>query len=313
MKRYVNPHIQNIRRGIVDFIYWGLGRYDNAPSQVSPGVDFVYPRLDMPLDPNLPVVTWIGHCTFLIEAYGKRILTDPIWSDRCSPLFFLGPKRRHAPPIVLSLLPKIDIVLLSHNHYDHLDTKTVKMLHEKFPEILWIVPQGVKSWFIKRKISKVEELIWWQELVESPSINITAVPTQHHSGRGIFDRNKTLWVGYVVRLFEKCFYFVGDTAYNPYDFKKIGERFPTIDLCLCPIGTYKPEEFMRTVHSSPQDAVNIHQEVKARLSVGMHWKTFRLSNEPMHQPPFDLYNEMINRGLNPMHFLPLEPGEKINW
>lgn len=321
MKRYANPYIKNIRRGLLDFVRWQLGHYDDILPVIEPSGDFVYPRVEAALDESLPHVTWIGHCTFLLEAHGKRILTDPIWSQRCSPLFFFGPKRKHAPPMAISELPEIDIVLISHNHYDHLDEKTVKALNDKFPRILWVVPMGLKSWFEKKGVRRVRELLWWQESVipfDDLRIVITSVPAQHYSGRGFLDLNKTLWMGHVVRFFQeekltKCFYFVGDTAYNAYDFKKIGERFQKIDLCLCPIGTYKPGRFMRTVHSNPEDAVSIHQEVRSRLSVGMHWKTFRLSNEHMNQPPFDLYQEMIERGLNPTRFVPLEPGEKINW
>jgi N-acyl-phosphatidylethanolamine-hydrolysing phospholipase D len=152
-----------------------------------------------------------------------------------------------------------------------------------------------------------------------PEITVVGVPAQHNSGRSLFDMNRSLWLGYVVRLLRpsqkesKHFYFVGDTAYNPYDFKKIGKSFSKIDLCLCPIGTYTPGPFMRTVHSHPQDAVAIHQDVGAELSVGMHWRTFGLAYEPTDRPPYDLFLAMTEQGLNPEKFLPLDPGEVINW
>jgi N-acyl-phosphatidylethanolamine-hydrolysing phospholipase D len=243
---------------------------------------------------------------------------------RCSPFQWIGPKRRHLPSRQLDKLPQIDIVLISHNHYDHLDKETVEFLHILYPDILWIVPKGVKSWFSRMGIHRVKELSWWEEDTiklgkGKPEITIAGVPAQHNSGRTLFDMNRSLWLGYVLRFARefreeaKYCYFVGDTAYNPYDFKKIGRTFPKIDLCLCPIGTYAPGTFMRTVHSHPKDAVAIHQDVGALLSVAMHWRTFKLSEEPLNRPPYDLFLEMVRRGLNPEKFLPLDPGEVINW
>jgi len=215
-------------------------------------------------------------------------------------------------------------VLISHNHYDHLDKKTVKLLHRYQPDILWIVPKGLKTWFKRRGVHNVKELSWWEEFVidhgiDKVHLTITGVPSQHNSGRTLFDTNRSLWLGYVVRFTSsskgksKHCYFVGDTAYNPYDFKKIGKVFPSIDLCLCPIGTYAPGPFMRTVHSSPEDAVAIHQDVNAKFSLAMHWRTFQLAFEPLSRPPYDLYLAMKQKGLNPEKFIPLNPGERVNW
>jgi len=322
-QKFTNPYIKNIRRGLLDVIRWQLGYYDDILPIAQPPKDFRYPMVEQNLDQSKPKVTWINHCTFLIEVEGVRILTDPIWSKRCSPFKLFGPKRRHNPAIDLSDLPKIDIILISHNHYDHLDEETVKKLNKLHPEIQWIVPKGVKKWFRKRKIHKVKELSWWEktqfklDALDSQMV-ITSVPTQHYSGRGLFDMNKTLWMGHVVEFFRekdltKCLYFVGDTAYNPFDFKKIKEKVSPIDLCLCPIGTYKPGRFMQTVHASPDDAVKIHCDVEASLTLGMHWKTFQLSSEGLNQPPHDLYFEMTKRSLNPLRFLAIEPGVTINW
>lgn len=319
--KYTNPYIKNLRRGLIDVILWQMGYYNDILPRALPPKGFSYPLPPSETDPAKPCVTWINHCTFFIEIDGVRILTDPIWSKRCSPLQSIGPKRTHAPPIALNDLPKIDCILISHNHYDHLDAPTVKILHEHFPNIKWIVPKGVKNWFSKRKIHNVDELNWWEESLitfRDLEIKITSVPCQHYSGRGLFDTNQTLWMGHVLEFLRekkvyKTLYFVGDTAYNPFDFKKIGAKFPKIDLSLCPIGTYTPGRFMRTVHSNPKDAVNIHQDVKANLSIGMHWKTFQLASEGIDQPPFDLYTEMKKSNLNPLQFLAIEPGVTINW
>jgi N-acyl-phosphatidylethanolamine-hydrolysing phospholipase D len=323
MVKFKNPYIGNIRRNIWHFFKWQLGHYQDLIPISPPPIDFTYPIPNTLVDEKSPKVVWINHCTFLIEIEGVRFLTDPIWSKRCSPFAFFGPKRRHDPAIEIAKLPKIDVVLISHNHYDHLDAHSVKALHKKFPEIQWIVPKGLTQWFKKRGITNVVELQWWEESKikssnENLSFYVSATPAQHHSGRGFFDADKSLWVGFVVRALKedgevKSFYFVGDTAYNTYDFKKIGEIFPKIDLCLCPIGTYKPGRFMRTVHSSPDDAVKIHQDVNAKLSIGMHWKTFKLSEEGLTRPPYDLFLAMKKYNLNLDQFLPLEPGFEINW
>ena len=322
-RKYANPYIRNIRRSFWHFLKWQWGHYNDLLPIAPPPSDFSYPIPANEVKSSEPKVMWINHSTFLIEIDGVRILTDPIWAKRCSPFSFVGPKRRHAPPMSIKDLPEIDAVLISHNHYDHLDLFTVKSLHKKFPHIHWFVPAGVGEWFEKRGIHLVKELRWWEETFlhlpqKGAKFWISSVPAQHHSGRGLFDGNKTLWMGFVVKALRegrenKSFYFVGDTAYNNFDFKKIGDVFSKIDLCLCPIGTYKPGRFMRTVHASPEDAVKIHQDVKAKLSIGMHWKTFKLSDEGLKRPPYDLYLAMQKYNLNLEKFLPLEPGIEINW
>lgn len=322
-EKFYNPYIQNIRRRPLDFLLWKLGHYEDLLPHGKAPEGFSYPIPKIEVDADKPKVTWINHCTFLVEFQSFNLLTDPIWSERCSPVPFIGPKRWHKPPIELNHLPKIDMVLISHNHYDHLDRRTVSFLNKKFPKIIWIVPKGLRSWFYKMGAERVKELIWWEEKyylfpMHKLELIVSSVPAQHHSGRGLFDANKSLWSGYVLRFIKrnemkKSLYFVGDTGYNPYDFKKIGEKFKTIDLALCPIGTYKPYRFMQTVHLSPEEAVCIHKDVGASLSLGMHWKTFKLSEEEMHRPPYDLYLAMEKHKLNPATFLPIEPGVTVNW
>ncbi len=322
-KRYQNQYIRCVKRKSLHYLLWHLGYYEDILPHCVPPENFIYPVSHAKACDSLPTATWINHCTFIVNIHGITILTDPIWSKRCSPLPMLGPKRQHDLCVELEDLEKVDVVLISHNHYDHLDYRTVKRLHKRFPNIIWVVPKGLKRWFHQAGIKHVKELGWWDkerlDLGNSlPSLTFTSVPAQHNSGRSFFDRDKTLWMGHIVEINppkeeSKTLYFVGDTAYNPYDFKKIGERFPKIDLCLCPIGTYKPERFMRTVHSSPEDAVSIHHDVASKLTLGMHWKTFRLSYEQQNQPPFDLYCEMKKRGLDHKEFIAIEPGVTINW
>lgn len=311
---FLNPHIGNIRRKPKDFLMWSLGFFRDHPFEKIPE-GFSYPLPDQSFIPEKPSAIWLGHSTFLISVGGQNILTDPIWSERCSPVPFLGPKRRHPPPIPFDLLPEIDLVLISHDHYDHLDKPTVERLHRKFPQIMWIVPTGVKQWFKILRIKNVIELAWWQDIVIHSTAKVTSVPTQHFSGRTAPHRNKTLWSGYVYEdlLEDKTFYFVGDTGYNSKDFKQVGEKFSSIDLSLIPIGAYSPRKFMAPVHIEPKDAVKIHREVSSKLSIGMHWKTFRLSEEPIDQPPFDLFRAMKDAGLNPHTFLAPHPGYQTNW
>jgi len=291
-----------------------VGYFRDHPFELVPE-GFSYPLPDRELNLEMPWAMWIGHSTYLISVGGRHFLTDPIWSKRCSPVPFFGPRRKISPPIEIEDLPKIDYVLISHDHYDHLDRRSVERLHAQFPEILWIVPLGVKKWFKALEIKNVVELGWWDEIALGSTFKIHGVPAQHFSGRRAPDLNKTLWMGYVVEnlLISKTFYFVGDTGYNSHDFKQIGKSFSKIDLSLIPIGSYSPRTFMAPVHIEPQDAVQIHQDVGSGLSLGMHWKTFRLSEEPMNQPPYDLFLAMKAKKLDPKSFLALDPGQKVNW
>jgi N-acyl-phosphatidylethanolamine-hydrolysing phospholipase D len=313
--RYINPYRENIRRSLWDVFLWRAGFYDDTHTLELAPQDFAYPMPKTPIDTGKPRAVWLNHSSFLVQFGGKTLLTDPIWSNRCSPLPFLGPKRRHLPPLEIEQLPKIDYVLISHNHYDHLDYKSIKKLFKLYPHILWFVPTGVKKWFLHQGITNVVESGWWDETILKEGLKVTSVPSQHFSGRRISDLNKTLWTGWVVENLDinKRVYFVGDTGYNPFDFKKIGEQFGFMDLSLIPIGSYLPRRFMSPVHIEPADAVKIHKEVKSVLSLAMHWKTFRLSDEPMHQPPYDLFLALQKEKMDPLTFLAVEPGFEVNW
>lgn len=314
MARYVNPHKSDHKKNFWHFLLWRVGYYDDKRREAL-DPNFVFPRFASTFDLNQPYVSWINHSSFLISLNGLNFLTDPVFCERPSPVGFCGPKRKHPPGIKFEDLPPIHYVLISHDHYDHLDKMTVKKLAHIFPHIQWMVPKGVKKWFLKEKIFKVVEHDWWEERALSDHLKITAVPAQHFSGRRGYDLNKTLWVGWVVedKHLNKRFYFVGDTGYNEHDFKNIGEAFGSFDLSLIPIGSYVPRRFMSPVHIEPKDAVRIHQEVGSKLSIGMHWKTFRLSDEPMQQPPHDLYLSLQENQIEPSQFRIIEPGAKLNW
>lgn len=322
--RYVNPHIEDTKRTLKDFLLWQLGYYNDPELPAEPPPSFAYPNPIAEHAPEKPHIAWINHSSFYVSCHGINLLTDPIFSSRCSPVAFVGPKRAHPPAIELEMLPPIHMVLISHNHYDHLDERSVKRIHARNPDVLFAVPRGVKRWFERRGIKNVIELSWWEAAtIQMPhekdvSIRIRGVPTQHFSGRGLFDTDATLWCGFVVDFFgshklPKRLYFCGDTGYNEHDFKEIGNVCGGMDLSLIPVGTYVPKQFMSPVHIGPEEATAIHQDVRSHLSVGMHWKTFRLSGEQTHQPPYDLFLSMKEKELEPLTFRILEPGQIINW
>lgn len=311
-KRFVNPHFSRRHPSFWDFIRWKLGHYEDGIAVEPAPAHFSYPALAKPFQKELAHAVWIGHSTYLIEVGGLCILTDPVWDSYCSPIPIQRLKRNCEPPILLADLPPIDLVLISHNHYDHLDAKTVVALNQFHPQIEWVVPEGLSNWFYRRGIHSVTELKWWStNLIKRAKI--TAVPTQHFSGRTLWDTNTTHWNGYVLEIGGKKLYFTGDTGYNDQDFKQIGDHFLSMDLSLIPIGTYFPQKFMQPIHISPYEAVQIHQEVRSRLSLGMHWKTFRLSSEPIDRPPYDLYLAMKEKNLSFDTFLPIDIGTHVNF
>lgn len=321
--RYINPHAKEIKRSLFDVVLWKMGFYDDATPMSPIPSDFCYPVPDPQVDTQKPSVIWVNHSTFIIKVMGLTILTDPIWSKRCSPVAFLGPKRKHTPAFELEHLQSVDYVLISHNHYDHLDKKTIVKLHKLYPSICYFVPHGLKAWFTKLGIEKVYELSWWEQISlfskgqRDVQLHVSSVPAQHFSGRGLTDINKTLWTGWVVECSKgsqmKRIYFAGDTGYNPVDFASIGHKWKSMDLSLIPIGSYSPRVFMGPVHIEPIDAVKIHLEVGSKQSVAMHWKTFCLSDEEMDHPPYELYMTMCERKIDPLHFLALPPGYEVNW
>ncbi len=311
--RFVNQHLKEELRGFWDFVLWKMGKYNDLDLTEPPPDIFSYPSSLKLYNPSNPSAVWVGHSTYLVDTGAGKFLTDPVWNQYCSPVPLQVFARKSSPPFSLQALPKLTAILISHNHYDHLDDRAIQTLFSLQPHLQWFVPKRLSPWFKRRGIS-CHELDWWQTW-EGEGHRITAVPSQHFSGRTLFDKNKTLWNGYVVEEIAtgKTFYFVGDTGYNPFHFKQIGKRFPKIDLSLIPIGTYVPKKFMSPVHCSPYEAVEIHLDVKSRFSLGMHWNTFRLSDEPLERPPYDLYLAMKEKKLPFDTFLPIEIGAPINW
>ncbi|MCH7574136.1 MAG: MBL fold metallo-hydrolase [Candidatus Marinimicrobia bacterium] len=253
------------------------------------------------------VITWLGHATFLIQIGGKNILTDPNLSDRASPVSWAGPRRVTRPGMTVEQLPRIDAVLISHNHYDHLDTRTVKQIGSG---PTWYAPLGMQKWFRARGISKVVELDWWQSDGTLGNIKILATPSKHFSGRTPWDRDKALWSSWVVAYQGRKIYFAGDTGYGPH-FKEIGVSEGPIDVALLPIGAYEPRWFMSPVHIDPAEAIQAQAELQAQRSVAMHWGTFLLTNEPLQEPPEMFRQYADSAGLDEGHAIILRPGETL--
>ena len=252
-------------------------------------------------------LTWIGHSSFLLQLHGLNIVTDPHLTARASPLRFAGPRRFNPPALGFADLPGLDIALVSHDHYDHLDETTVKRLAREHEGLSFVVPKGLRRWFLRRGIQRVIELDLW-ESAEVNGARVHAVPVQHFSGRSATDRNQTLWCGFVLESRGHKVFFAGDTGYSP-DFRDIAQKFAPIDLSLIPIGAYDPRQFMQPVHVNPEEAVRIHQDLQSRLSVAMHWGTFRLTLEPLDEPPRKLAEALHAGGLSPEAFVVLQHGE----
>ncbi len=255
-----------------------------------------------------PTLTWIGHAAFLLQLAGMNVLFDPQFSERASPVAFAGPKRVVPLPIAIEDLPPIHVVAISHNHYDHLDVETVKRLAARSPRPLFVVPLGLKEWFADLGIGNVEERDWWQSVTVGP-LELTLVPVQHWSKRTLWDTNRTLWGGWVVRGGGLKVIHTGDLGYSR-DALDIGERLGPFDLALIPIGSYAPRWFMQAMHVDPGEAIRVRRDLRAARAIGMHWGTFeRLTDEPLDEPPKVLAREREAAGLAARDFDVMKIGE----
>ncbi|WP_316795114.1 MBL fold metallo-hydrolase [Pedobacter agri] len=251
-------------------------------------------------------ILFVNHSTFLIQMNGINILIDPVWSKRASPLSWAGPKRLRQPGIHFNSLPKIDLVLLTHNHYDHLDIETLKVI-DKVHSPEYIVPLGVDKILERLNILNVRQLDWHQHAIFG-KIKITATPAIHFSGRGMLDRDNTLWCGFIINGL-KSLYIVGDTAYDDQLFKDIRNKYSSIDISIIPIGAYKPKWFMSPIHTDPNEAVRIHQDIGSNESIACHFGTFQLADEGLDDVPQDLNKALGSSGVSPQSFILPKEGE----
>jgi len=253
------------------------------------------------MDTRALLVTLVNHSTVLLQQCGGNILTDPIWSDRCSPLKFAGPRRHRLPGVDFEHLPPIHTVLLSHNHYDHLDVPTLRRLAARRVS-QFVAPLGLRQFLESQNIGPVHELDWGDSLAVRGA-TIHACPAFHFSGRGLFDRNRTLWSSYMIESDFGMSYFAADTAFGPH-FAWIRERFGPPRVALLPIGAYEPRWFMSAVHMNPEDALEAHRILGAGTSIAIHHGTFQLADEAIDTP-----RRRLLKCAPPESFLVLDNGQ----
>jgi L-ascorbate metabolism protein UlaG (beta-lactamase superfamily) len=265
------------------------------------------PRLSETLGPDEIAITFVNHATFLIQAGGIAILTDPVWSERASPFRWIGPKRVRKPGVAFEDLPAIDIILLSHNHYDHLDIATLAQLRQRFaPAVLAAAGDGRLLGPIGFK--RMHELDWWDEIPFNDTLKVAFVPAQHFSARGLLDQRKSLWGGYMIESRGRRVYFGGDTGYSTH-FSDIKTRLGSPDIAMLGIGAYEPRWFMKPIHMNPAEAVRAHRDLGSRQSIGMHFGTFQLTPEPIDAPQAELKRALFESGVPESEFVTLHEGE----
>jgi L-ascorbate metabolism protein UlaG (beta-lactamase superfamily) len=258
---------------------------------------------------NELLITFINHSTFLIQVNGLNILTDPVWSKRCSPFQWAGPKRFHEPGVALSDLPKIDLILLSHNHYDHLDITTFKKLYTQHqPKV--IVPLGVDLYLEKKGITSSHVMDWYDRVEIQNGVEVMSTPAQHFSSRGMFDRDRTLWCGYGIKIQDEWIWFAGDSGYGPF-FKEIGQELKPLRTAIIPIGAYKPRWFMQPIHLSPEEALQVHEDVGSPYSIACHFGTFPLAKDGMDEPTNELIKCLSDPDQESVSFRIPVPGKPI--
>ena len=260
--------------------------------------------------PPAPTITWIGHATLLVQVDGLNVLTDPQWSARAGPTSWLGPRRLGPPGVAFEDLPRIDVVVISHDHFDHLDLPTVRRLAAAH-DPLFLVPLGLRAWFRDNGMSHVEELDWWQER-DDRGVRFVCVPAQHFSQRSLWGANRHLWASWAILGHDHRLYFGGDTGYFP-DFGEARRRLGPFDVAALPIGAYLPPEIMKQVHLTPEEAVRAFLDLDAKAMLAIHWGTFDLAEEPLDEPPARMLAEIRRRDIDPSRAWILKIGETRRW
>ncbi len=287
-----------------DILRWAYRRWRHPPRRPDPSIfQPVPPQVRRPrAAADALVVTWIGHSASLLQIGGLNLLTDPMFGPRASPVPFAGPRRWVPPGLAPDDLPPLDAVLLTHNHYDHLDAGSVRTLARLHPQATWIVPLRLGPFITHLGAAAVAELDWWEEHGVGP-LRVTATPAQHFSSRSPFDRNRTLWCGYTVRAPRHRVLFAGDTGYHP-ELGRMGRELGPFDLVMLPVGAYEPAWIMQPLHLNPEEAVRAYQDLtgprdRHGTMMAVHWGTFTLTDEPMDEPPARVRAAWEAAGLDP--------------
>ncbi len=303
-RRFFNPGDRTVH-GFADLVRWQL------TSRRTPWPAWVEHPLAPPPPPVQPGhlhATFVNHSTFLLRTPGLAVLTDPVFSLRASPVRWIGPARVHAPGLPLDALPAIDVVVVSHGHYDHMDLPTLRWLDRRF-EPLFVAPLGNRRYLSRAGLRRVVELDWWASHTVGGG-RVTLAPAQHFAARSPFDRNRALWGSMVIQAGRHRVYFAGDSGYAAH-FHAIAERFGSLELALLPIGAYEPRWFMKPMHMNPAEAVQAHLDLGARQSVAMHFGCFQLTDEGIDEPVRALGDALASRGVPPEQFRALTPGETL--
>jgi N-acyl-phosphatidylethanolamine-hydrolysing phospholipase D len=328
-----NNYVSSVDRSLIEVLRWQFAR---VTQRLPPPPTVATPRVIADMEfiaanaragaAMIPAVSWIGHASMLVQASGLNVLTDPVFSTRASPLASVGPARAQPPGIELKDLPSIDVVVISHNHYDHLDRASIQSLaKQRGGPPLFLVPLGLKKWLAKHGIARAIELDWWDHytytrdddsLAEGGPVEFHFTPAQHWSSRTLADRNKTLWGSWAVFGADFHWFFTGDTGYSR-DFIDIRQRFAArqsaeqgggFDIALVAVGACLPRWFMKLQHVDLDEAVQLHLDLGAKLSVGVHWGTFALTDEPLDQPIHGLGAARVAKGVTDDAFFLLAVG-----
>ena len=293
-------------RSLKEFLKWRFSRKE--PEAVQIETSDQWKQLG---EESKNYAVWIGHSTYLINTGRLTILTDPVFSKRASPFSWAGPKRLIAPAIPLKELPRIDVVTVSHNHYDHLDIVSLKALNKLYPKALFLVAKGDKDLLVKSGIRNVKEFLWWEDTEVKDTI-FTFTPVQHWSARGFKDRNKSLWGGWFMQSSDLTVYHAGDTGYSD-DFKETRSRLGSPDFAMIPIGGYSPRWFMSYHHVKPSESIQIAIDLGTSKSFGMHWGTFVLTDEDILEPAQLIDQELKKLNLSIDFFRTPKPGEVLSF
>jgi L-ascorbate metabolism protein UlaG (beta-lactamase superfamily) len=308
-ERFFNPHGPSAR-AFSDLPKWWWQRFRGSvtpwPSAVPPGSPVQLPAA---VAAGEVAATFIGHATYLLQFASLTVLTDPVFGSRAGPFGILGPKRVCPPALRLGELPRVDLVVLSHNHYDHLDLASLRWLaRQRRPQ--FVAPLGLKPWLEARGVGPVVELDWWQSHWAGPEMEVTCTPAQHWSSRSPWDRCRTLWGGFWLGTPRGAVYFAGDSGWSG-NFAAVQARLGSPAVSILPIGAYEPRWFMESVHMNPTEAVNAHLALGSRRSLAMHFGTFQLTDEGIDAPARDLAAALAARGVAPEAFTVPGIGETL--